>query len=146
SSSLQGLDRAERLKDEWSEGRILLGRSEASSGEDGTFRVTSLEPTPHHVTATKRGFLPEKAFQVARGTRALPWTRSTGGSVSGRVRRPDGGLGKGGLVSARREGIREVHKIFDGRQGGELSFLEGDPPRAGTLEDGRFRIEGIPEG
>lgn len=144
AGAVKGLARLELLRDAWREGMLVAGTGRAESAEDGSFRLTSLEPVPYDVKAKKAGYLEARAWQVPAGSRDETLKLERGGAVVGRVVDPllRGVPAKLVLTEAR---IAEVHKLFDSRT------TEVDADLSSTVEaiageDGRFRFDGLEEG
>jgi RNA polymerase sigma factor (sigma-70 family) len=142
--SRKGKARIRQLREEWIDGRILVGRPKAASGPDGTFRLASLEPGRYLLTARKEEFLGAEAYGVPAGARDVILTLSRGSVLRGRVLDPEKRPLASARVTVEPEGTGEVHRFI-------LDDIEPSPgesarPRAQTGKDGRFEIGGLSAG
>jgi protocatechuate 3,4-dioxygenase beta subunit len=143
-SGLQGLERLERIRADWCEGRLLLPAAACESGPDGSFRLVSLEPAAHDLSARKDGYLEAKSFGIPAGSPEVILTLKRGSALTGRVLDPGGAPVKEAQVLLTRSRSAEVHRLFDWMQV-EVDSSRSEV-RAATDPEGRFRLEGLTAG
>jgi RNA polymerase sigma factor (sigma-70 family) len=141
----RGTERLARLVEAWEEGALLIDLGRAEAAPDGSFRLVSLEPDLHNLTASKRGYLEAQAWQLPAGSTEVTLVLERGGAIAGRVVGPARRPLAGAEVVVSRRPSAEVHRIFDQRQA-DVDLMGGGRLREVTGEEGRFRIEGLAPG
>jgi RNA polymerase sigma-70 factor (ECF subfamily) len=140
-AAVKGTARDLRKLLDWQEGRAVLDAASATSGPDGSFRLTSLAPSLHALRASHGDHL-EGDVRMAPAGSTIVLVLRRGPAVAGRVLDGGGRPIAGALCSLARLPLTEVHRIFDW-SGSEREPADPGPKEATTGEDGRFRIQGI---
>lgn len=128
------------------EGNMVLGIGETTSGADGSFRLSSLEPVPHEVRVKSPGFADRTLTRVPAGTSSLLVNLDRGGIVTGRVLGPDREVLPGVRATARPRLPSDIERNPVAMFQADIDFLGERDIEVTTGTDGRFVMSGLADG
>lgn len=127
-----------------SEGRLLLDVGKAESGEDGSFRVSGLEPIPCDLTVRKEGFIEGRAWKVPAPSDNVVLILEPGSAVAGRIVGPDGSpVAAAEVTLAPEKDAGRGRNLMAIMLGEDADLFANRGRRASSGDDGRFRIAGL---